>query len=150
MTPSFSPPHFHRQVSDGTETLYTDSDESIFSVLREEIDAYESMGGGARVLLSVEADIVSLDGGIALPRSREAPDALDFVTPTMNYHPLLPLKFVRPTYGKCVDALARRRGTRRGGAGGRGESGWGSLREATLVACLPSVCRGSITTRCCA
>ncbi len=98
-------PHFHKRVSDGTDYLYEDSDESIFTALREEIDSYEARGGSVRVILSAEADILSPSGEMALPSSSEALDALDLVTPTMNYHPLLPLKFVRLTYGKEVDRL---------------------------------------------
>ena len=81
-------PHFHKRVSDATETLYD-----------------ETAGGKTRILLSVEADILSMDGKTALRLSPEAEQALDFVTPTMNYHPLLPLKFVHLTYGKDVNGL---------------------------------------------
>ena len=34
--------------------------------------------------------------------SKEAEEALDLVTPTVNYHPLLPLKAVEISYGRCI------------------------------------------------
>lgn len=98
-------PHFHKQVSDETETLYMDSSDEIFPVLREEIRRYEKDGGTVRILLSTEADILSMDGALSLNLSQEAEGALDLVSPTLNYHPLLPLKFVHLTYGLDVNAL---------------------------------------------
>lgn len=92
-------PHFHKQVSDDTATLYTDSSDAIFLKLREEIDNYK---GNLEILLSTEADILSTNGETALRISKEAEDALDLVTPTVNYHPLLPLKAVEVTYGRCI------------------------------------------------
>ena len=98
-------PHFHKQVSDETETLYTDSSDDMFPVLREEIRRYEKDGGTVRFLLSTEADILSMDGDLSLNLSPEAEQALDLVSPTLNYHPLLPLKFVHLTYGMDVNAV---------------------------------------------
>lgn len=96
-------PHFHKQVSDGVTTLYTDSDEGIFVKLREEITAYERNGGTVRFLLSTEADILGVDGTTALPVSETALECLDLVTPTMNYHPMLPLEAVAVTHIREVD-----------------------------------------------
>lgn len=96
-------PHFHKQVSDGVTTLYTDSDEGIFIKLREEITAYERNGGTVRFLLSTEADILGVDGTTALPVSETALECLDLVTPTMNYHPMLPLEAVAVTHIREVD-----------------------------------------------
>lgn len=98
-------PHFHKQVSDPSETLYQNSDESIFLTLREEIEHYEKTDGKIKFLLSAEADILSLDGKNALDISTTAEHALDIVTVTFNYHPLLPLKFVKLTYGKYINQL---------------------------------------------
>ena len=98
-------PHFHKKVTDGERELYQNSDESIFLSLRDEIDAYAKDGGKVRFLLSCEADILSLDGETSLDISNEAERALDAVTLTMNYHPLLPLKFVGLTMGKYIDEL---------------------------------------------
>ena len=98
-------PHFHKAVSDGTETLYTDTDETVLLRLREEIDRYEKSGGNIKFLLSAEADVLSLDGEISLLPSKETEKALDLISPTLNYHPLLPLRFVKLTYGRHVDAL---------------------------------------------
>ena len=96
-------PHFHKQVTDGETTLYTDSDEGIFEKLREEIAAYERSGGSVRFLLSTEADILTTDGVMALPVSKSAQACLDLVTPTVNYHPLLPLEAVAVTHIREVD-----------------------------------------------
>ena len=98
-------PHFHKKVTDGTASLYEDSDEGIFISLRDQIDAYAKDGGKVRFLLSCEADILSLDGETSLEISSEAERALDAVTLTMNYHPSLPLKFVGLTMGKYIDGL---------------------------------------------
>ena len=98
-------PHFHKQVRDESETLYTDTDESIFFALREEINHYEKQCGAVRFLLSAEVDILSEKGDLSLKLSLKGEEQLDLVTPTMNYHPLLPLRFVHLTYGKDVDRL---------------------------------------------
>ena len=98
-------PHYHKQVSDGTETLYCDTDQDIFLSLREEIEHYERKDGSVKILLSAEADIISLDGELSLEASSETEAALDLVTPTMNYHPCLPLKFVGLTMGRKIDEL---------------------------------------------
>lgn len=98
-------PHFHKRVSDGAETLYEDTDEGMLLSLREEISRYEKNGGAVKLLLSAEADILSEDGDISIKFSGQGEKALDFVSPTLNYHPLLPLSFVRLTYGRYVDAL---------------------------------------------
>lgn len=95
-------PHFHKKVSDDTATLYEDTDEEIFIKLRDEINNYK---GGVRILLSTEADILSTNGETALKISKNAEDALDLVTPTVNYHPLLPLKAVEVTYGRCIEEI---------------------------------------------
>ncbi len=98
-------PHFHKKVSDASDTLYEDSNEDIFLALREEIEAYKKRNSAVEFLLSAEADILSCDGDISLKISNKAENALDMVHPTFNYHPLLPLKFVHLTYGKDVNAL---------------------------------------------
>jgi len=97
-------PHFHRQVSDGVTTLYTDTDESIFLALRDEIDSY-SKRGDVKVLLSTEADILSQNGDLSLSISAEGEHALDFVTPTMNYSLVLPMEMVKLTSAKSRDIL---------------------------------------------
>ena len=98
-------PHFHKRVSDASTTLYEDSNEDVFLALREEIDCYEKRNGTVKFLLSTETDILSLHGEISLDISAAAENALDLVSPTLNYHPLLPLEFVKLTYGKCVNGL---------------------------------------------
>lgn len=98
-------PHAHKRVSDGQTTLYSDTNEDIFLALRDEIDSYERRDGAVKFLLSTEADILSLDGEISLNPSIRAEAALDFVTPTLNYHPCLPLIFVGLTMGKEIDGL---------------------------------------------
>lgn len=97
-------PHFHKCVSDESETLYTDTNEDILLSLREEINAFHRHSD-VTVLLSTEADIISLDGDTSLTLTQAGERALDLVTPTLNYHPLLPLKFVHLTYGKDCNAL---------------------------------------------
>lgn len=91
-------PHFHKQVSDDTATLYDDSDREIFCRLRDEIDGYH---GDVKFLLSAEADILNTDGDVSL----EWDDMLDFVTYTVNYHPSLPLKAVEVTYSACIEDI---------------------------------------------
>jgi histidinol phosphatase-like PHP family hydrolase len=98
-------PHFHKGVSDETAMLYEDSNEDLFLALREEINYYEKTDGSVHFLLSTEADILSVDGELSLDISKKAENALDLITPTMNYHPLLPLKFVGLTMGKYIDEL---------------------------------------------
>ena len=98
-------PHFHKRVSDFSETLYSDSKEDLFFALRDEIERYEREDGRIKFLLSTEADILSDGGETSLALSYEAEKQLDLVTPTVNYHPLLPLKFVHLTYGKDVNGL---------------------------------------------
>lgn len=98
-------PHFHKQVSDGNMTLYHDSDENILLQLRDEIDFYERRKGKVKILLSTEADVLTVDGDLSLTISKEVEHALDFVTPTINYHPLLPLETVAATDIKQVDAF---------------------------------------------
>ena len=56
-------------------------------------------------MLSTEADILSPKGELSLKISKETEDAPDAVTPTMNYHPALPLKLVGLTMGKYIDEL---------------------------------------------
>jgi len=97
-------PHFHKQVSDGKTTLYTDTDENIFLQLRDEIETY-SKHGDVKFLLSTETDILDQDGTLSLSLSSKAEQALDFVTPTMNYSLVLPLEMVRLTMAKSRDEL---------------------------------------------
>lgn len=95
-------PHFHKQVSDDTATLYEDTNEEILIKLREEINAYK---GNVKILLSTEADILNVNGETSLKISKIAEDVLDLVTPTINYHPLLPLNAVKVTYGRCIEEI---------------------------------------------
>ena len=96
-------PHFHKNVSDETASLYTDTNEDILLQLRQEVDKVNSeFKDDLTVLLSTEADILDTNGITALKISKKAEDALDLVTPTVNYHPLLPLKAVEVTYGRCI------------------------------------------------
>ncbi len=96
-------PHFHKHVSDETYAMYPDSDESIFIELRKEIDAYHKNNPGkVTVLMSTEADILDANGSTALVLTEKGEQALDLVTPTVNYHPLLPLKAVRLTSGMTI------------------------------------------------
>lgn len=101
-------PHFHKQVADESQSLYDNSSEDIFLQLRDEITYYEKAGGPIRFLLSTEVDILSLKGDLSLTPSHLAEKALDLIHPTMNYHPLLPLKAVHLTYGKDIDGLHQR------------------------------------------
>lgn len=96
-------PHFHKLVSDGSTTLYHDTDENILIKLRKEIEAYERNNGKLKILLSTEADILNVDGDLSLSISKPVENALDLVTPTINYHPLLPLETVAATDIKQVD-----------------------------------------------
>ena len=96
-------PHFHKQVKDDTKCLYEDTREEILWQLREEIDTYEKKQGRVRVLLSTEVDILSVDGTLSLTPSPQTVEALDLITPTLNYHPLLPLEAVVVTGIKTVD-----------------------------------------------
>ncbi len=96
-------PHYHKQVSDETATLYSDTDERIFIKLREEIDEYyKNYGTQLTILLSTELDILGVDGSTPLNLSPDAEKALDLITPTVNYHPLLPLKAVETTTSKGI------------------------------------------------
>ena len=96
-------PHFHKSVSDGSTTLYDDSDQEIFVSLRNEINACDT---DVKILLSTEADILDIDGhSSAATLSANARDALDAVTLTLNYHPLLPLRCVEVTYSKCIEQI---------------------------------------------
>ena len=101
-------PHFHRKLSDKNrgEELYTDTDEGIFLRLRDEIEAYAGHGE-VRFLLSTETDILSVAGDLSLTLSPEAERALDLITPTMNFNPLLPLRMVALTNPKTRDGLHR-------------------------------------------
>lgn len=98
-------PHCHRQVSDETETLYEDTDENIFTLLRDEIDFYHRQNGKVQFLLSTETDILSPQGDLSLSPSSVVEKALDLITPTMNYNPILPLCGVHLTYGRDIDRL---------------------------------------------
>ena len=98
-------PHFHKQLSDGEDILYSDSSEDIFLELRRQIDFYERCDGKVKFILSTEVDIVTEDGDISLDASAQTEAALDMVAPTLNFHPLLPLKFVGLTMGRKIDAL---------------------------------------------
>ncbi len=95
-------PHFHKQVSDETATLYTDSDPAILVRLREEIEDYR---GDLKILLSTELDILDIEGNTASHLSDAAIEALDLVTPTVNYHPLLPLDAVGLTMGRRIAGI---------------------------------------------
>lgn len=96
-------PHFHQQVSDGMTTLYHDTDEMMILKLRDEIDTYEKKVGKIKILLSTEADILNVQGNLSVKISKEVEEALDLVTPTINYHPLLPLETVAATDIKKAD-----------------------------------------------
>lgn len=98
-------PHFHVEVRDETKTLYYNTNEEIFLKLREEIDHYKKTDGSIRFLLSSEVDILSADGDLSIKISSEAEKALDVITPTVNFHPQLPLKFVGLSQGRVVDGL---------------------------------------------
>lgn len=98
-------PHFHKCMRDESATLYIDTDESIFWELREEIERYERKDGSVKIMLSTEADIISLTGELSLKASSKTEAALDLVTPTLNYHPCLPLIFVGLTMGRKIDEL---------------------------------------------
>lgn len=96
-------PHFHKQVRDESAVLYSDTDEAILLQLREQIEDYYARHGRAlTILLSPEADILDTDGTTALTLTRDGEAAVDLVTPTVNYHPLLPLKAVEVTYGAKI------------------------------------------------
>ena len=90
-------PHFHKQLQDSQTVLYDNSDEIIFSQLREEINEYEKKGGKVRFLLSSEVDIISVDGTLSMTPSKSVEENLDFIMPTLNFHPALPLRAVDVT-----------------------------------------------------
>ena len=96
-------PLFHKRVEDASKSLYEDSREEIFWQLREEIDCYGKHGGRVTFLLSTEADILSVEGEISLHPSEKTERCLDLITPTLNYHPLLPLEAVAVTGIRTVD-----------------------------------------------
>lgn len=98
-------PHWHKQVSDETETLYEDSEVGMLLALRQEIDALQRKDDAVKVLLSTETDILSVDGSLSLELTPEIEDAVDLITPTMNYNPILPLCCVHLTYGKDVNGM---------------------------------------------
>ena len=91
-------PHFHKKVSDASATLYDNSDAEILKKLRQETNCYD---GKVKILLSAEADILNINGDVSL----DWDDALDFITYTVNYHPLLPLKAVEVTYSACIEDI---------------------------------------------
>ncbi len=90
-------PHYHKQLKDSHTVLYDNSDENIFLKLREEINEYEKKSGKVRFLLSSEADIISVDGTLSLEASKLVEENLDFIMPTLNFHPMLPLQAVDVT-----------------------------------------------------
>lgn len=90
-------PHFHKQLQDSQTVLYENSDEIIFSKLRDEMNEYEKKGGKIQFLLSSEADIISVDGTLSMEPSKVVEENLDFIMPTLNFHPILPLRAVDVT-----------------------------------------------------
>lgn len=90
-------PHFHKQLKDDVTALYENTDENIFAKLRQEIEEYEREDGSVRFLLSSEADILSVDGASSLEPSALIEENLDFIMPTLNFHPILPLRAVDVT-----------------------------------------------------
>lgn len=90
-------PHFHKQLKDSETVLYEDTDETIFAKLRQEICEYEKKDGTVRFLLSSEVDILSVDGELSMKPSALIEENLDFITPTLNFHPILPLRAVGVT-----------------------------------------------------
>ena len=90
-------PHFHKQLQDSSMVLYENSDEMIFLTLRDEINEYEKRGGKVRFLLSSEVDIISVDGTLSMTPSKLVEGNLDFIMPTLNFHPALPLRAVDVT-----------------------------------------------------
>lgn len=90
-------PHLHKQLKDSDTVLYEDTDERIFEQLREEIDEYEKKSGDVQYLLSAETDILSTDGNLSLVPSELIEKNLDFIMPTLNFHPALPLRAVDVT-----------------------------------------------------
>ncbi len=99
-------PHFHKQVSDASVTLYEDTNPDILVQLREEINHYHRVSGDrVKFMLSTEADILNVNGDLSLNLTKEAEEALDFVTMAVNYHPLLPLNMVEVTYSRSIKQL---------------------------------------------
>lgn len=90
-------PHYHKQLQDSEMVLYEDTQESIFIRLREEINDYDKKVGEVCFLLSAETDIVSVDGVLSMTPTPAIEEALDFIMPTLNFHPLLPLRAVGVT-----------------------------------------------------
>lgn len=90
-------PHFHKQLQDLETVLYEDTDEQIFIKLRREIREYEKKGGAVRFLLSSETDILFEDGELSMTPSKVIEENLDFIMPTLNFHPVLPLRAVDVT-----------------------------------------------------
>lgn len=99
-------PHFHKQVSDASATLYEDTDSDTLVQLREEINHYnKKLNNKVKFMLSTEADILNVNGDLSLNLTKEAEDALDFITMAVNYHPLLPLNMVEVTYSRCIERI---------------------------------------------
>ena len=90
-------PHFHKQLKDSETVLYEDVEESIFTKLREEIEEYARTDGSVQFLLSTEVDIISVDGSLSMVPNDTLEKTLDFIMPTLNFHPLLPLRAVGVT-----------------------------------------------------
>jgi len=90
-------PHFHRQFKDSETVLYEDTQEGIFIKLREEIEEYDKKHGDVQFLLSTETDILSVDGTLSIAPTSVLEETLDFIMPTLNFHPLLPLRAVGVT-----------------------------------------------------
>lgn len=87
-------PHFHKQLKDSETVLYEDTQKNIFGRLREEIETYEKKDGAVHFLLSTETDIISVDGTLSITPTAKIEEALDFIMPTLNFHPMLPLRAV--------------------------------------------------------
>ena len=90
-------PHFHKQMKDEEMTLYEDSDMNIFVKLRQQIDEYEKKDGQVKFLLSSEVDIINEEGTLSLEPCELIENTLDFILPTLNFHPVLPLRAVDVT-----------------------------------------------------
>lgn len=98
-------PHYHKQRSDESATLYTDTDISIYFTLRQQIDQYHKVDGRVQFLLSAEVDILDMEGNLCMEDNEKLAAALDLITPTMNYHPLLPLRAVDLTAAATRDRM---------------------------------------------
>jgi len=97
-------PHGHRALRDGERTHYWDTDEAIFETLRADIDRYARLHETPQFLLTSEMDILDVSGETSLAISPAMARCLDFLLPTVNFHPLLGIQSVEGTSFRTIRA----------------------------------------------